>query len=147
MRISATRNASAVLRRALMVGGSGLAMSVLATAAFAQTGEPTTATADDQDGEPADLGGGVGRQPLQGAEDDVADVDRIAPGVHRPGELGGPWNAEVVGGDALGQHQVVVKNLESNYRKVPNVSGATILGDGTVALILDTGALVRRARH
>ena len=47
----------------------------------------------------------------------------------------------------LGQHQVVVKNLETNYRKVPNVSGATILGDGTVALILDTGALVRRARH
>lgn len=49
--------------------------------------------------------------------------------------------------DLLGQHQVVVKNLESNYRKVPNVSGATILGDGSVALILDTGALVRRARH
>lgn len=47
----------------------------------------------------------------------------------------------------LGQHQVVVKNLESNYRKVPNVSGATILGDGSVALILDTGALVRRTRH
>ena len=49
--------------------------------------------------------------------------------------------------ELLGQHQVVVKNLESNYRKVPNVSGATILGDGTVALILDTGSLVRRARH
>ena len=46
----------------------------------------------------------------------------------------------------LGQHQVVVKNLESNYRKVPNISGATILGDGRVALILDTGALVRRTR-
>ncbi|MGP1691528.1 MAG: chemotaxis protein CheA, partial [Giesbergeria sp.] len=49
--------------------------------------------------------------------------------------------------ELLGQHQVVVKNLESNYRKVPNVSGATILGDGRVALILDTGSLVRRARH
>ena len=49
--------------------------------------------------------------------------------------------------ELLGQHQVVVKNLESNYRKVPNVSGATILGDGSVALILDTGALVRRTRH
>lgn len=46
--------------------------------------------------------------------------------------------------ELLGQHQVVVKNLESNYRKVQNVSGATILGDGTVALILDTGSLVRR---
>jgi len=49
--------------------------------------------------------------------------------------------------ELLGQHQVVVKNLESNYRKVPNVSGATILGDGRVALILDTGSLVRRVRH
>ncbi|MDD0811845.1 chemotaxis protein CheW [Curvibacter sp. RS43] len=49
--------------------------------------------------------------------------------------------------ELLGQHQVVVKNLETNYRKVPNVSGATILGDGKVALILDTGGLVRRARH
>ena len=48
--------------------------------------------------------------------------------------------------ELLGQHQVVVKNLESNYRKVPNVSGATILGDGTVALILDTSSLVRRVR-
>lgn len=49
--------------------------------------------------------------------------------------------------ELLGQQQVVVKNLETNYKKVPNVSGATILGDGKVALILDTGALVRRTRH
>ena len=47
----------------------------------------------------------------------------------------------------LGQQQVVVKNLESNYRKVNHISGATILGDGKVALILDTGSLVRRTRH
>jgi two-component system chemotaxis sensor kinase CheA len=49
--------------------------------------------------------------------------------------------------ELIGQQQVVIKNLESNYRKVPNVSGATILGDGTVALILDTASLVRRSRH
>jgi two-component system, chemotaxis family, sensor kinase CheA len=49
--------------------------------------------------------------------------------------------------ELLGQQQVVVKNLESNYRKVPNVSGATIMGDGRVALILDIGALVRSGRH
>ncbi len=49
--------------------------------------------------------------------------------------------------ELLGQQQVVVKNLESNYRKVPNVSGATILGDGKVALILDTAGLIRRTRH
>jgi len=49
--------------------------------------------------------------------------------------------------ELLGQQQVVVKNLESNYRKVANVSGATIMGDGRVALILDVGALVRLSRH
>jgi two-component system chemotaxis sensor kinase CheA len=49
--------------------------------------------------------------------------------------------------ELLGQQQVVVKNLEANYRKVNDVSGATIMGDGRVALILDVGSLVRRARH
>jgi len=49
--------------------------------------------------------------------------------------------------ELLGQQQVVIKNLESNYRKVTNVSGATILGDGKVALILDTSGLIRRSRH
>jgi len=39
--------------------------------------------------------------------------------------------------DLIGQQQVVIKNLETNFRKVPGVSGATILGDGHVALILD----------
>lgn len=41
----------------------------------------------------------------------------------------------------IGQHQVVVKNLESNYKKVPGVSAATILGDGSVALIVDVSTL------
>lgn len=49
--------------------------------------------------------------------------------------------------ELLGQQQVVVKNLEANYRKVNDVSGATIMGDGRVALILDIGSLVRRTRH
>ena len=49
--------------------------------------------------------------------------------------------------ELLGQQQVVVKNLESNYRRVTDVSGATIMGDGRVALILDIGSLVRRSRH
>jgi two-component system chemotaxis sensor kinase CheA len=48
--------------------------------------------------------------------------------------------------ELLGQQQVVVKNLESNYRRVSDVSGATIMGDGRVALILDVGALARRGR-
>ena len=44
--------------------------------------------------------------------------------------------------ELLGQQQVVLKSLEANYRKVSGVSGATILGDGRVALILDAGFLV-----
>lgn len=45
--------------------------------------------------------------------------------------------------ELLGQHQVVIKSLEGNYRKLPGVSGATIMGDGRVALILDVGAIIR----
>jgi len=45
--------------------------------------------------------------------------------------------------ELLGQHQVVVKNLETNYRRVPGISAATILGDGSVALIVDVGAMPR----
>jgi two-component system chemotaxis sensor kinase CheA len=49
--------------------------------------------------------------------------------------------------DALiGEHQVVIKSLETNYRRVPGVAGATIMGDGRVALILDAGALGGLAR-
>ncbi|NOU01635.1 MAG: chemotaxis protein CheA [Gallionella sp.] len=43
----------------------------------------------------------------------------------------------------MGQHQVVIKSLETNYRKVPGVSGATIMGDGRVAMILDAGELLK----
>jgi len=45
--------------------------------------------------------------------------------------------------ELVGQHQVVIKSLETNYRKVPGVSGATIMGDGRVAMIMDVGALVK----
>ncbi|WP_269530843.1 chemotaxis protein CheW [Chitinimonas sp. BJYL2] len=45
--------------------------------------------------------------------------------------------------ELLGQQQVVVKNLESNYRRVRGISGATILGDGRVALIVDISELSR----
>jgi two-component system chemotaxis sensor kinase CheA len=49
--------------------------------------------------------------------------------------------------ELVGQQQVVVKNLESNYRKVTGISGATILGDGGVSLILDVSALLRSSRQ
>jgi two-component system chemotaxis sensor kinase CheA len=86
----------------------------------------------------------------------VIDLESI---FHVPRESGTAGNGimvivEAEGGrvamlvdELLGQQQVVVKNLESNYRKVQNVSGATVMGDGRVALILDVGALVRRSRH
>ncbi|WP_299343706.1 chemotaxis protein CheA [uncultured Pseudoxanthomonas sp.] len=48
--------------------------------------------------------------------------------------------------ELIGQQQVVVKNLENNYRRIEGISGATILGDGRVALIVDVGGLVRARR-
>jgi two-component system, chemotaxis family, sensor kinase CheA len=45
--------------------------------------------------------------------------------------------------DLLGQQQVVIKSLDANYGHVEGVSGATILGDGSVALILDLPGLIR----
>jgi two-component system chemotaxis sensor kinase CheA len=43
--------------------------------------------------------------------------------------------------DLVGQQQVVIKSLEQHYRRVPGVAGATIMGDGSVALILDAESL------
>ncbi len=49
--------------------------------------------------------------------------------------------------ELLGQHQVVIKSLETNYRRVPGISGATIMGDGRVAMIMDVAALVKLAQR
>ncbi len=49
--------------------------------------------------------------------------------------------------ELIGQHQVVVKSLETNYRRQQGISGATIMGDGRVALILDVSALIKKSRH
>lgn len=46
----------------------------------------------------------------------------------------------------LGQQQVVIKSLEQHYRKVPGISGATIMGDGKVAMILDADAIASQCR-
>ena len=80
----------------------------------------------------------------------IFDVPRF--GLNKPGDIMVVVEADgsrvaLLVDELLGQQQVVVKNLETNFRKVQNISGATILGDGKVALILDTGALVRRSRH
>lgn len=47
--------------------------------------------------------------------------------------------------ELLAQQQVVIKNLEDNYTRIPGISGATILGNGTVALIIDVAGLVSLA--
>jgi two-component system chemotaxis sensor kinase CheA len=44
--------------------------------------------------------------------------------------------------ELLGQQQVVIKSLETNYKRINGISGATILGDGTVAMIVDVSGLV-----
>jgi two-component system, chemotaxis family, sensor kinase CheA len=49
--------------------------------------------------------------------------------------------------ELLGQSQVVIKNLEANFRKVDGIASATILGDGRIALILDVDGLTRMAEH
>lgn len=57
----------------------------------------------------------------------------------------GAEKVAVVVDDLLGQQQVVIKSMESNYKKVDGISGATILGDGTVSLILEITDLIRMA--
>ena len=86
-----------------------------------------------------------GDDPAAEGEDDHQAVDQLQAGLVVVEAEGG--RVALLVDELLGQQQVVVKNLEANYRKVTDVSGATIMGDGRVALILDTGSLVRRSRH
>ncbi|NLC24055.1 MAG: chemotaxis protein CheA, partial [Oxalobacter sp.] len=79
----------------------------------------------------------------------LADIFNIEPRATTPSEgivviLEADGNrAALLVDELVGQQQVVVKNLETNYRKVPNVSGATIMGDGEVALIVDVSGMLR----
>ena len=68
--------------------------------------------------------------------EDTIDDDKIIVVVETDGEKLG-----VVVDELLGQQQVVIKSLEENFKKVEGISGATILGDGTVALIVDVSGL------
>ena len=70
----------------------------------------------------------------------------VAPGILIVVEANGMQVALCV--DAmLGQQQVVIKSLEANFRKVPGIAGATIMGDGRVALILDVPMLAELGRR
>ena len=48
--------------------------------------------------------------------------------------------------ELLGQHQIVIKSLETHFRRIEGLAGATIMGDGRVALILDVAGLTNLAR-
>lgn len=71
-----------------------------------------------------------------------ADSKRIEDGLLVVAE-GGGQRVGIFVDDLLEQQQVVIKSLEVNYRRTPGISGATILGDGTVALILDVPGLIK----
>ncbi len=74
---------------------------------------------------------------------DNADESRIVVIVESEGK-----KVALLVDELIGQHQVVIKSLESNFRKLPGISGATIMGDGRVALILDVSVIcMAPARH
>lgn len=72
-----------------------------------------------------------------------ATEGQAAPGIMVIVESEG-MRAALLVDELVGQQQVVVKNLETHFRRIPDVSGATMLGNGKVALILDVGSLVSR---
>jgi two-component system chemotaxis sensor kinase CheA len=82
----------------------------------------------------------------------VIHLARIFPPADRGDQPGGiavivdadGRQAALVVDEVIGQQQVVVKSLEANFRKVPGLSGATVMGDGSVALILDVAHIVKR---
>ncbi|WP_029407088.1 chemotaxis protein CheA [Thiomicrorhabdus sp. Milos-T2] len=72
---------------------------------------------------------------IQDAQEDLSDGLLVV--VEDAGQRAG-----VFVDDLLGQQQVVIKSLESNFMKIEGIAGATILGDGTVSLILDVSETV-----
>ncbi|MDX1590101.1 MAG: chemotaxis protein CheA, partial [Oleiphilaceae bacterium] len=69
----------------------------------------------------------------------MAEEDSVAVVVESEGR-----RVAIMVSDLLGQQQVVIKSIEANYRRLPGFSGATIMGDGSVALILDVSYLVHQ---
>jgi len=85
----------------------------------------------------------VALHELFGIQSRVADIEQAILVIL---EADGTRKAVLVD-ELLGQHQVVIKSLETNYRRINGISGATIMGDGRVALILDVAAIVRTDRE
>ncbi len=77
---------------------------------------------------------------LFGDEEEAAELDK---GLLMVVEADGRRVGLLVN-DLMGQQQVVIKSLETNFKQIQGISGATILGDGTVALIIDVPGLIQR---
>ncbi|MGH8580158.1 MAG: chemotaxis protein CheW, partial [Gammaproteobacteria bacterium] len=93
------------------------------------------------------------RAELYKLRDEYISIVRLAPAIHGHSHALDRGQLVVVEVDnhriglaveeMLGQQQVVIKSLETNYQPIKGVSGATILGDGRVALILDIPGLLQ----
>ena len=82
----------------------------------------------------------------------LADVVQLPVSAPREGQSSDPIclvvevdnrRAALLVDNLIGQQQLVVKSLDVNLHSVPGIAGATILGDGRVALILDVSAVTR----
>jgi two-component system chemotaxis sensor kinase CheA len=96
-----------------------------------------------------ELRGIAGQGTTLRVRDDYLPVRRMSAGTDKDGEIAVIVEAE--GGRAallvdelIGQQQVVVKSLEANFRRFAGLAGATIMGDGSVALILDVAHIVNQ---
>jgi two-component system, chemotaxis family, sensor kinase CheA len=103
-----------------------------------------------------EIRGVAGQGTTLRVRDDYLPVQPLAAQFARPHDAsGGGGIAVIVEADGaraallvdelIGQQQVVVKSLEANFRRIPGIAGATIMGDGKVALILDMAHLVLQA--
>jgi two-component system chemotaxis sensor kinase CheA len=77
-----------------------------------------------------------------GADESAVQLPHLAVVVER-----GSVRAALLVDELLGQQQLVVKNLEKNFRRIDGALGATILGDGSAALILDVAALIHSSAN
>ena len=84
--------------------------------------------------------------PLQAIFNHATLVKNPADGVLVIIEAEGNKAALFVDG-LVGQQQVVIKSLETNFKKIQGIAGATIMGDGSVALILDVPAILKMGQH
>lgn len=98
--------------------------------------------------QPGDVRGLAGQGETLRVRDEYLPVRRLGAGDSLAVVLEADGaRAALLVDELIGQQQVVVKSLETNFRKVPGIAAATIMGDGKVALILDIGQIIHRAER